>query len=162
MQYETCPWCRLKTEKSDGPVHRYLESSPGCWAKYGELLAREYEDFRYMAVHGLTVDTYALQHPGKESPQTISSANIHLASLYVYFELDKPVKELARFKQKMTLEKGNLHWLEPPQDMTVFTVVDVLHATTAEEHISQVKDGAEYIYGEWRIHHEKIRSFCGS
>lgn len=28
----------------DGPVHKYMDSSPGCWAIYGEVLAKEYSD----------------------------------------------------------------------------------------------------------------------
>ena len=53
---ETCPGCGLLAPRSEGPVHRYMLSSPGCWALYGELLAREYGDVRYMAAHRLTID----------------------------------------------------------------------------------------------------------
>ena len=63
--YETCVWYGLQTVKSPEPVLRYLESSPGCWAKFGALLTREYENAQYRTVHELTVDVYALQHPGK-------------------------------------------------------------------------------------------------
>jgi hypothetical protein len=65
----------------EGPVHRYLESSPGCWRLYGEVLAREYSDLAFWAAHRLTVDSYAVQHPGRSSPQTIQSVCVHLLSL---------------------------------------------------------------------------------
>ena len=28
----------------EGPTHRYMESSPGCWYAHGEVLSREYSD----------------------------------------------------------------------------------------------------------------------
>jgi len=96
MEYETCIGCGLKSEKGDGVTHQYLESSARCWAKYGELLAREYENSRYMSVHDLTVDAYALQHPGTK----ISSAYVHLASLYGYFITGMNIEKLVVIKNK--------------------------------------------------------------
>ena len=39
---EPCSGCGARFPRTEGPVHPYMESSPGCWAAYGELLAREY------------------------------------------------------------------------------------------------------------------------
>lgn len=39
-----CPGCGLMTAVQDGPTHPYVVSSPGCWAIYGEVLAREYQN----------------------------------------------------------------------------------------------------------------------
>jgi len=39
-----CPGCGGTFPLLGGPVHRYMESSPGCWAAYGVVLAREYSD----------------------------------------------------------------------------------------------------------------------
>jgi Family of unknown function (DUF5946) len=58
----------------DGPTHRYMESSPGCWHAYGEVLAQEYSDEAFRAAHRLTSDTCAVQHPGRPSPQSIRSS----------------------------------------------------------------------------------------
>ncbi|MEM7345712.1 MAG: DUF5946 family protein [Chloroflexota bacterium] len=156
MVAETCIGCALKTEKVDGPTHRYLGSSPGCWAKYGELLAKEYQHYQYMSVHNLTVDAYSLQHPGTENPQTISSANVHLASLYSYFELGKPVNELATLKKMMTNYKGQFTWLIPPDDQKAITVAGVLTAETAAEHCDLVEQWATYIFQQWKPHHPTI------
>ncbi len=60
---ETCPGCGGSFDVSDGPTHRYLGASPGCWAVYGEVLAKEYSDAAYYRVHRLTVDAYSAQHP---------------------------------------------------------------------------------------------------
>ncbi|MFQ5690901.1 MAG: DUF5946 family protein [Gemmatimonadota bacterium] len=156
MSEEACPSCGLKTENSDGAVHRYLESSPGCWARYGELLASEYENPAFMSAHELTVDAYALQHPGRESPQTISSAHVHLASLYSYFELGTPVTELHGVKQRVVRYKDGFVWLEPPEDLGAITVVDVLESETAAEHCAAVRRWAKYVFGQWQRHHRSI------
>ena len=39
-----------------------------------------------MAAHQLTVDAYAIQHPGKPSAQSIQSVCVHLISLYASLE----------------------------------------------------------------------------
>ena len=52
---------------SDGPTHPYYGCSPACWARYGEVLAREFQDPAYFGLHQLTVDAYAVQHPGSRS-----------------------------------------------------------------------------------------------
>jgi len=158
MQTETCSACGLITEQFDGPVHQYLVSSPGCWAKFGEILAREYENYEYMSVHALTVDTYALQHPGEASPQTISSAYIHLASLYSHFELEKPISELAEVKQNLAGYKDRFTWLEPPENVTEITVADILKSETPAQHREAVTRWATYVYQEWQAHHPKVAS----
>lgn len=76
-----CFSCGALVKDIDGPVHRYMDSSPGCWATFGEVLAREYSAVNYGLNHRLTVDAYALQHPGKHSPQSIQSIAVHLVSL---------------------------------------------------------------------------------
>lgn len=55
--------------------------SPGWWAVFGEVLAREYEDPACMANHRLTVDAYAVQHPGEPTPAAARSVLLHLVSL---------------------------------------------------------------------------------
>ena len=65
---EKCFACGGSFEPVEGPTHKYMLSSSGCWKAYGELLAREYENpMLFGAVHRLTVDAYALQHPGDPS-----------------------------------------------------------------------------------------------
>lgn len=83
MDVERCPGCGVELPAFAGPVHRYMESSPSCWVAYGEVLARECSDPALMAAHRLTVDAYAVQHPGRPSPQSIQSVALHLISLCV-------------------------------------------------------------------------------
>ena len=66
----------------DGPTLRYLDAaSPGCWAIFGEILVNEYGAYNHPDAHRLSVDTYAVQHPGRAMSQTIQSVTAHLNSL---------------------------------------------------------------------------------
>jgi hypothetical protein len=81
---EPCPGCGALVPDTDGPTHPYIGASPGCWAIYGEVLAREYREYAYPPVHRLTVD--AAQHPGVPSRGSIRSVALHLISLYLILE----------------------------------------------------------------------------
>lgn len=69
----SCPGCGAQLPDIEGPVHRYMTSSPACWRLFGELLAAEYSDPDLIVTHRLSVDTYAIQHPGGQSRQAIQS-----------------------------------------------------------------------------------------
>jgi len=84
MSLIACVGCGGLFPKTDGPTHRYMESSPGCWAYFGEVLAREYSDLQYLKVHRLTVDAYAIQHPGQLSPQCIRSVACQIAFCLIW------------------------------------------------------------------------------
>ena len=62
-----CPQCGVDLPDEDGPTHRYLGASPACWAAYCQALEREYADPAFFKNHRMTVDAYALQHPGDTS-----------------------------------------------------------------------------------------------
>lgn len=81
-----CIGCQAEFAQIDGPTHEYVLSSPGCWAAYGEVLAREYSDYRPTRLHRLTVDTYAVQHPGVNVPAARRSVGLHLSRLYLLLE----------------------------------------------------------------------------
>ncbi len=52
MRITICPGCGAELPAHDGPVHRYIDSSAPCWAKYSELFAREYQDPAYRPAPG--------------------------------------------------------------------------------------------------------------
>lgn len=157
---ERCIGCGAATAKREGPTHRYLGASPGCWGVYGNVLAKEYSDVRYGSVHALTVDAYALQHPGTPSPQTIQSAAVHLISLYLSLEEGLGPRDAARAKQ---LAKDRLReefrWLDPPADRGGVTVVDVEEARDAEEHEERVEEWARSVWDAWSPHHKTVREW---
>lgn len=112
-----------------------------------------------MSVHPLTVDAYALQHPGKESPQTIHSANVHLASLYSYFELGYPIRKLATVKSVMAQFKDAFVWLEPPKSQKDINVGDVLETSNASQHRKKILKWANYVYRKWGNQHSKAADY---
>src|SRR5690349_15169292 len=64
-----CVGCGAMVPDIDGPTHRYLGASPGCWQIYGEVLAGK----DGVMPHRLLVDVYAAQHPGVEGKQSSQS-----------------------------------------------------------------------------------------
>jgi hypothetical protein len=154
-----CIGCGGYFEPLDGPTHAYMESSPGCWAAYGLVLAREYSNREYMTAHRLTVDTYAVQHPGRPSRRTSQSVGAHLIALYVVLELDEPVSRATAAIRK-AVETVNFDWLEPPHSRGSITVADVLPATTAGEHLELVRKWARAAWEAWAPHHRQIRAWA--
>jgi hypothetical protein len=156
---ERCPGCGVELPVHDGPVHRYMESSPACWAAYGELLAREYGDPAYMAVHRLSVDAYAVQHPGRPSPQSIRSVGVHLLALHAVLEEGSTPAEATRLMQR-SLGKLRFEWLEPPADLGSVRVTDVLEAADAGAHVRTVDAWARTAWQAWSAHHPRVRSWA--
>ncbi len=152
-----CPGCGGLFPVTKGPVHRYMESSPGCWETFGRVLEREYSDIQYYRVHRISVDTYAVQHPGQPSRQTIQSVGLHLLRLSCFLEdgltqeqANSVMTQAARFKQTFT-------WLSPPEPPYQITVFDVVNAENADDHYSIVNQWAASTWNSWSHHHEVIR-----
>jgi hypothetical protein len=157
-----CFGCGATVPLVEGPVHPYLESSPGCWQVYGHVLAREYSDAEYQALHRLTVDSYAVQHPGRPSAQTIQSVGAHLVSLYLVVERGLAAAYATRAIGEATRTKGRFFWLTPPKSCGAVTVVDVAAATTPRAHERSVRAWAEAAWGAWSEHHAIVRGWAGS
>lgn len=159
MAMSKCPGCGALFEDIQGPTHRYLESSPGCWAAYGEVLVREYSDPAYYSIHRLTVDSYAVQHPGQPSPQSIQSVAVHLISLCLVLEHNLELQRATAAMQTAVKTKGRFVWLTPPASPGTVTVVDVRAAQDAEQHARIVRAWAESAWSAWSPHHATIRSW---
>jgi hypothetical protein len=149
--------CGTLLPSEDGPTHRYLESSPACWRLFGEVLAREYGDARYRAMHRLTVDAYAAQHPGRESPQSTQSVALHLISLWLVLEQGWPPEKATGAIQRTAKRKKEFWWLEPPAHLGAVTVADVHAASTPQEHGVAVRRWSEAVWEAWARHHATVR-----
>jgi hypothetical protein len=159
MNLVPCPGCGGLFSEIEGPTHRYMESSTGCWAMYGEVLAREYSNPAYAPNYRLSVDAYAVQHPGRPSPQSVQSVAVHLIRLCLLLERDL---EMARANDAMltaTAAKGKFFWLEPPPSRGSITVADVHRAKNADEHIALVQKWAESAWQAWSRHHPQIHKW---
>ncbi len=133
---------------TDGPTHKYMLSSPGCWAAYGAVLAREYENaVLFGAVHLLTVGAYALQHPADaKERRAVQSVWVHYASLYLVFEEKRSLAEAQAGMQ--TLVGRNLALPGPVPDAFPVTVRDVVDAGV-EGHVEAVRRWALCAYQAW-------------
>lgn len=156
---EICPDCEVALPYCDGSRHPYLGGSASCWAAYGELLAREYSDPVYMAVHRQTVDAYCAQHPGLPERRTIQSINVHLAGLCLVIERgcsgDFARLQIAKLTES---HEDRFCWLPPPGNLGGVRVVDVLAANSPAAHARQVRRWAEAVWASWGPHHQHVRA----
>ena len=152
-----CIGCGGLVPRMEGPTHRYMESSPGCWHLYGQVLAREYADLDLAEVHRLTVDAYAVQHPGRPSPQAIQSVCVHLLSLCLVLERGLAASYARRVMDQATRPKGRFSWLTPPASLGEVTVADFVEASALLEHKARVRAWAESAWAAWAGHHATVR-----
>jgi len=155
-----CVGCQAEFAEIDGPTHEYMLSSPACWAAYGEVLAREYSDYRLMQQHSLTVDTYAVQHPGVNVPAARRSVRAHLSRLYLLLEGGWSMERMNPAMLLITAFKGRCDWLEPPPMMGTMSVFEVLQAASNEEHQHRARTWAESVWNAWAVHHDTVRRWC--
>lgn len=139
-----------------------MESSPGCWECYGEVLAREYNNrtfFEDDCIHKLTVDTYAVQHPGRPSQQSIRSVGHHLVRLCLILNKKISPARTQDLMVEMTKKKESFWWLDPPQNMGKITILDVHCAEAPEEHKKMVLHWADSVWKSWSDHHATVKQW---
>lgn len=151
-----CFSCGAEVPAVEGTTHDYMLSSPGCWQTYGEVLAREYRDPAYMSRHQLTVDAYAVQHPGDRSPAATRSVHLHLTSLCAVFERGMQPIEARRLLKRLAEGGFDPEWLEPPEELGEITVADVHATEEVKPHLAAVDRWARSAWEAWSGHHEPI------
>lgn len=154
-----CCGCGAEFPQAEGPTHAYMLSSPGCWAAYGEVLAREYQDPAYFHLHRLTVDTYAVQHPGLDVPQARNSVGIHLSRLSLILERGWPIERANGAMPAITAKKKHYPCLAPPDPRGNLTVKQLLAASGPLAHESAVTEWAQSVWQAWAEHHATVRAW---
>ena len=159
-----CPGCGALVPEMEGATHRYIGASSGCWAAFGEVSEKEYGDFRYARVHGLTVDAYFAQHPGEPTPQAVRSVAVHLVGLHLQMERDLLPEELYAVHKRVSSiakeRKEEVFWLEPPASLGETTILYVLGASGPDEHAERVREWARSAWEAWSPHHETVRRWA--
>ena len=150
-----CQGCGVVLPAHAGPTHPYIGASPACWALFGELLAREYGDPEYFRLHQVTVDTYAVQHPGVPERRSIQSVAVHLITLCLVLEGGADPRDGPALHKR--LAGLAFHWLEPPIPNGRITVADVLQAQTPAEHERMVEAWARDVWSAWEPHQATVR-----
>lgn len=155
-----CPGCgeRFVPAPVD-EMHPYIGASTGCWAAFGEVLAREFEDIAHGRVHRHTVDAYAVQHPGEDDRRQRQSVALHLIGICHWLEHGVELERLNAITQRLASEKPDWPWLEPPTTHAM-TVADVLKARSGEEHVRLVRAWAESLWAAWARHHDTVRRWA--
>ncbi|MBA3689336.1 MAG: hypothetical protein H0W81_11000 [Chloroflexi bacterium] len=157
----TCPGCRASVpDVAEMREHPYVGSAPGCWLLYSEVLAREYGDLRYTPAHQLTVDAYAVLHPGVPERRTAQSVAIHLVGLCLSLERGRGPGELPRLRQRLAAPKRIFPWLEPPASVGELTITQVHAAETPEADRTLVDRWARSAWEAWSAHHEQVRTWA--
>lgn len=136
----------------EGPTHAYMASSPGCWDAYTAILAREYEDAALFGrCHRLTVDAFAVQHPGNpDERRARQSFWIHGASLWLVLRMGRShAQATAALK---VLAQGDFP-VPPPPSRFALTHADVL-AAPENEHVPMVEAWAEAALAGYHASHE--------
>lgn len=121
--------------------------SAGCWATFGELLAREFADpALFASSHRLTVDAYALQHPGSaDDRRARQSVWIHFASLDAVLGRGGSHAGAA---ERLRALVGRDYPAPPSAPRWRVTVADVVSADY-EHHQTAVARWADHAYRGW-------------
>ncbi|MGN6565726.1 MAG: DUF5946 family protein [Thermomicrobiales bacterium] len=161
IHHTPCIGCGGLVPDSDGPVHKYVVTSPGCWQLFGEVTAREYGDFKYPAVHRLTVDAYMAQHPGSAAHdrRQRQSVAVHLCGLYLAIERQVPFQQITAVLGRLTARPDWPLFPAPPSPHWL-TVVDIAGAVELDDHTARVERWARSVWDAWAPHHETVRQLA--
>lgn len=158
---EGCPGCgaRYAPHPTD-TTHAYIGASPACWAAFGELLAREFQDPAYGRLHRHTVDVYTVQHPGEDDRRQRQSVAIHLVGLCHWLEHGMDAQRVIAATRAMLKDgRPDWPWLTPPTSYEM-TVRDVLTSESGEEHDRLVRAWAQRTWEAWSAHHDVVRRWA--
>ena len=152
-----CPGCGAPVPDVSGPTHAYIGASPGCWAAWGALQARSFEQPGIAAVQPLAVDVYAVQHPGAAERRAIQSVWVHLVSLCLILERGRTAADGIRAKQRLLAGPRTFSRLEAPTTRYAITVLDVAAVADPDAVPATVRRWAGVTWEAWRAHHPAIR-----
>jgi len=154
----TCYSCGALVKDIPGTPHKYIGATAGCWEIYGEILAKEFGEYGYPEpTNRLTVDTYAVQHPGKPGRRAIQSVSGHLVSLHLVLEEGWSGPVATRAIAQILKQADQFIWLEPPSPSGHITVLDVVKANSLPEHEQLVLAWARDVWQAWAAHHVYVR-----
>lgn len=152
-----CPACGYEGEHS-GPTHAYMSPSAACWARYGEVLAREYSDREYWKAHRLLTDAYCGQHSISDDRRARQSLYIHMAALMLHFEDHLAPDLIVEFLRKAAKSGHDFPHLAMPEPSLSVGIDSIFEAGSSEEHRAAVISYARAVFEVWTPHHGKFRA----
>jgi len=153
-----CVGCRGLVPDEDGPVHRYMTASPGCWRIYAELGAGGLPPVPRSV---LAVDAYAVSHPGVPGPQSTPSVWIHLITLCCTLERGWALDGAIRLRRVAADAFDAWPWLDRPDSMGPVTVVDVARSVAMGDGVAAGRLVDEWVGSAWEAwadHRAAVRS----
>lgn len=157
-----CPGCGLGMPVSASASYDgYYNCSRECWSVYAEVLGEQFSNaIVFGQCHQLTVDAYAVQHPGGVHPD--KSIAVHLVGLHAAFELSVHQMRIARLLQQLAASVSEWPHFPPPTAASgeLETVFSVAMSGSAAEHVTQAKAWAHAVWTKWEQHHDAIRRFA--
>ncbi len=111
-----------------------------------------------MDVHRLSVDSWAVQHPGDGSRRAIQSVGLHLARLMVQIEDGLSGDAANAAMLGFASRKSELPEL-PPRAKYSMTVGDVVGAVAPTDHRRAVQAWAEATWRDWADQHDFIAAW---
>jgi Family of unknown function (DUF5946) len=154
---ERCIGCGAIVARIDGPIHRYMTSAPGCWAKHGELSAYHLSDPGASDYRQLCADAYAVQHPGQPGPQATQSVGGHLVNLFAQLKVGLPVARAAAIIERGIRQKGYFAWLTPPSFEGAHTILFML--ANLHDPRRAAHEWAASAWKAWAPHHAQVRAW---
>lgn len=127
----------------------YYNATPECWAVYTEVLGAEFGNAPLFAqVHQLTVDTYAVQHPGGAHPD--KSIFVHLAGLHLMLDRGFSPVRVPPLLQELVRTVREWPHFRAPADLGPMTILDVALAQSPEAHVKVVREWAGALWEAWK------------
>lgn len=159
---EACPGCGVTLETKASTTHPYMSSSPGCWERFGMVLAEQYNPER-MPFHQLTVDAYAASHPGidgstADDPRSIQSVAIHLMTLCLFIEHNTDPVHGPRLHRLM-VERPAFIRLPAPDFSGRINVSEMTLGASLEEAHDQAWAWARDVWDAHVANHDTIRTW---
>ena len=142
---EPCTGCGLVLEGG----------TAACQGLFQELIARDFSDVLYFAVHRLAVDAYALQHPERYG-RSAKSLAAHLTGVCCAMEHDGS-PEINAAVQRWLNGRSPISRPEVPAFRGAMTIADVLRAPDPAAHADAVRRWARSTWEAWSALHPLAR-----
>ena len=154
-----CPQCGALVPDTDGPIHVYVPSAPGCWAAFGELRNDEMLRFPGALANNLTVDAYMAQHPGDGTDRRDrQSVFVHLASICAVLERGMPPGRSPDVLRAVLAGRTDYSMLKRASGPGALTILHVTGASDSAEHDTKVREWATSVWESWHEQQPAIRA----
>ncbi len=137
--------------------HPYVGAIPACWHVYTNLLAQEFTNPDFFKIHRITVDAYLAQHIGDQQDRRArQSSNLHIISLYLYFEKKLSTNMVLNFLKKATENKHDWPAIFQLREANWKTILDILETKNASDHIKQITEWGRSVWDAYTDQHPTI------